>query len=220
MEFYPFLQWFKPFWVWVHSWHEHPRLITSAWSDPTAFCTSSHHSLRSKHLNQGPTNWLRGTLTKAIPLITRAPTLCPHVIIQRTVAPIIMLVSNVFKEMNLIFPREYPGSNAVHRCIPPTLDHERKWENVGQITNADLVIEPACGIEVIEECSICRTSPEIHVCDFKVTPDYEYIVSGWKWQEQTVWLTVACIICLAAIMWEETHSVVGHNIFRVLIDEI
>jgi hypothetical protein len=35
----------------------------------------------------------------------------------------------------------------------------------------NLIIKPACRVQVIKERSIRRTSPEIHICNFEIAPD-------------------------------------------------
>jgi hypothetical protein len=61
-----------------------------------------------------------GGLTETVLLITQT-TLPPHAIIQRTVTPVVVLVSYLFKEMDLVFSQEQCSSDAVDGCISPTL---------------------------------------------------------------------------------------------------
>ena len=78
------------------------------------------HQLKSKN------SWR--ILTKTVLLITRTTPLHPYVILQWAMAPVIMLVSYLFKKMKLVFPGEYPCSNAMDRCISPTLCRKSKGE--------------------------------------------------------------------------------------------
>lgn len=61
-------------------------------------------------------------LTKAIPLITGTSSIVPNFFCQWTMTPIIMLVSDLFEEMDLVFSCKERSSNAMHWCISPTLD--------------------------------------------------------------------------------------------------
>ena len=46
-----------------------------------------------------------------------------------------------------------PNSDAVYRCISPSL-----------------IEEPSCPIKVVEVIFVCLASPEVHICDFEVAP--------------------------------------------------
>ena len=42
-------------------------------------------------------------------------------------------------------------------------------------SGTDLVVEAACGVEVVEELGVGFAAPEVHVCDLEVAPD-----CGWR----------------------------------------
>lgn len=65
-----------------------------------------------------------------------------------------VLVSNVLEKMQLILVCEEGRGDAVYRRIAPAL-----------------VVEPARLVEEVKEGGVGLAAPEVHVCDFKITPD-------------------------------------------------
>jgi len=66
----------------------------------------------------------------------------------------IMLISDILEEVDLIFVLEKSSSNAMDYGISPTL-----------------VVEPSRAVEVVKELCVRLASPEVHVSDFKITPE-------------------------------------------------
>jgi len=101
-----------------------------------------------------------------------------------TMCKVIVLVSDILKEMNLVFVLENSSGNTMYYRVSPTL-----------------VVEPATCFEVVKELCIRFASPEVHISDFKITPE------------------VAQVVRSPAIVREETHRVVLGNVLRILFDK-
>ena len=107
------------------------RIIASPF--PTCSSRSIHHSLRENGVNmkQFLANVIvnpeyRNPLTKISRLIT--PTLPFRPILSlRAMRIRTVLVSNFVKEMNLVFPCQDAGGDAVYWCIAPALYHRGEY---------------------------------------------------------------------------------------------
>jgi len=69
-------------------------------------------------------------------------------------APVVVLIPDLFEEMDLIFAQEEGSGDAVHGCVAPAL-----------------VVEPSRRVKIVEERGVCGSAPEVHVGDFEVTPE-------------------------------------------------
>ena len=87
--------------------------------------------------------------------------------------------------------------------------------------STNLVIEPAFRLEVLEELAVRLASPEVQIRDFEVTPDYTGPLS---WLERTrtdgMTRTMAHIVTSPFIVREESQSVFGVEVMRILIHEL
>ena len=92
-------------------------------------------------------------LTKVI--LLRTPALPLRVCLTlRTMLEWLMSVSNIVEEVDLIFAREEGGADGMNRRVAPSL-----------------VVEPALGIEVLEELAVRLAAPEVEVSDLEIAPD-------------------------------------------------
>lgn len=61
-----------------------------------------------------------GQLTKVVVRVTRASSVCPSATFW-AMGKEVVLVSNVLKEVNLVFALEESSGNAMHYCVSPAL---------------------------------------------------------------------------------------------------
>jgi hypothetical protein len=107
-----------------------------------------------------------------------------------------VLIPNLVEKMYLVPWQEYPSSNAVDRCVTPTLD-ACQYACIVDEAHVYLVVEPACGFEVLEEGGIRRPAPEIHVRNFEITPDCikSVKVSKFDWSKRPTHNDRGCTCC-------------------------
>lgn len=86
-----------------------------------------------------------------------------------------MKVSNLVKEVDLIFACKQRGANAVHRRVAPTLLKEtsnvRSAPLKVSVLLAHLIVKSSLLIQKFDELRVCLTSPEVEVANLKVTPN-------------------------------------------------
>ena len=123
--------------------------------------------------------WMWRRRTEALVRIARAAVLRPETAVAaRTVRVRVVLVAHARKEVNLVFAREEGRGNTVHGRVAPALcsrEHAVSGDSAMLVTwvQTHLVVEPASGIEVLEEFCVCLAAPELHVGDLEVAPDCE-----------------------------------------------
>ena len=87
----------------------------------------------------------------------------------------VVLVSNVLKEVNLVFSLEQSSGNAMYYSISPALNGFVLVTAISRERFRDtyLIVEASRSVEVVEILCICFATPEIHIGDFKIAPDLE-----------------------------------------------
>jgi len=71
---------------------------------------------------------------------------------------------------NLFLLGEQGSANAVNGSVTPALDTVSTLSAKSWI-ETHFVVEASCPVEVVEELGISFASPQVHIANFKVTPD-------------------------------------------------
>ena len=115
-----------------------------------------------------------GPLTKIIIRVTRAFPVGP-ISTFWTMGKEIVLVSDILKEVDLVFALEKSSRNAVYYGISPALNNPSSARKIGtKLLKTHLVVETSRGVEMFKVLCICFSPPQVHIRDFEVTPD-----CGW-----------------------------------------
>ncbi len=83
-------------------------------------------------------------------------------------------VANVLEEVDLVFPSEQRGTDAMNRCISPSLRKESwfsRFHAIRYAVSTHLVVEPALLVEEVKEFHVSLPSPEVQIANFEITPD-------------------------------------------------
>ncbi len=97
------------------------------------------------------------------------------------------------------------------------MDSARQW------SSTDLVVETALRLQVVEELAVRFTTPELHIRDFEIAPNYAAPVSEAERTRMDGSLrtrTVTHVVSAAFIVREEGQRVVGVEVLRILIGEL
>jgi len=121
---------------------------------------------------------------KVVVRVTRASSVCPSAAFW-AMGKEVVLVSNILKEVNLVFALEESSGNAMHYCVSPAL-----------------IVETSGSFEVLEILRVCFATPEVHIGDFKITPEVTQTVGP------------------STIVGKEIHGIVLCHILRVFLDEV
>ena len=114
-----------------------------------------------------------------------------------------MPVSNVTKEVDLLLVREQSCTNAMHRCVTPSL-----------------VVESAFLVQIVEELGVRLSAPEVEVADLEVRPDWQIDSVTFIRQTIPADLTVAFVVCLTPIVRNKAQSVVLRRKAGIFLQEV
>lgn len=86
---------------------------------------------------------------------------------------VVVLISDILEEVDLVFALEEPSSNAMHYGISPALKilPLAPLKPRPEVDGAYLVVEPSRGFEMVKVLRVRFTSPEVHIGNFEITPN-------------------------------------------------
>ena len=86
-----------------------------------------------------------------------------------------VFITDFVEEVDLVFVREQSGPNAVDRRVAPPLMHRMLGEylTTEMRTSTNLIVETARSLQIVNISGVSRSTPEVHIGDFEIGPDYE-----------------------------------------------